>query len=93
MPCRRVSWIPGAEGAPREEPERCECVEEWPAAGAMRIACLEEVRWFVEGECERCEDDEARMEQSPVVRDEGGKTYHDDGVDLKECLSLLWLMK
>jgi len=50
MPCRRVSWIPGAEGAPREEPERCEWVVEWPAAGAMRIACLEEVRWFVEGE-------------------------------------------
>jgi len=33
------------------------------------------------------------MEQSLVVRAEGGKTYHDDGVDLKEYLSLLWLME
>ena len=46
MPERSVSWIPGAEGAPSEDWERCEWVLEWPAAGAMRIA-LRRVRWFV----------------------------------------------
>ncbi len=37
-PARSVSCRPGAEGAPREEAARWECVVEWPDGGAMRIA-------------------------------------------------------
>jgi hypothetical protein len=40
-PARRVSWIPGAEGAPRDLAWRWECVLAWPEAGTMRIACEE----------------------------------------------------
>lgn len=38
-PWRRVSWRPGAEGAPSDFSERWECEVEWPLGGAMRIAC------------------------------------------------------
>lgn len=38
-PWRRVSCRPGAEGAPRDFGDRCECEVEWPLGGAMRIAC------------------------------------------------------
>lgn len=37
-PARRVSWIPGAEGAPRDLGWRWEWVLAWPEAGVMRIA-------------------------------------------------------
>lgn len=36
-PARRVSWSPGAEGAPRVLACTRECVLECPAAGAIRI--------------------------------------------------------
>lgn len=36
-PERRVSWRPGAEGAPRVEVWRWEWVEEWEVGGAIRI--------------------------------------------------------
>ena len=38
-PARRVSWRPGAEGAPEEDWERWECEVECEEGGAMRIAC------------------------------------------------------
>lgn len=38
-PARRVSWIPGAEGAPRECDCRWEWVVEWLEEGAILIAC------------------------------------------------------
>jgi len=39
-PARRVSWIPGAEGAPRDWGWRCEWVVEWPDGGAILIAMV-----------------------------------------------------
>ena len=41
-PARRVSWIPGAEGAPTFFWERWLWVVEWPDAGAILIDCGEE---------------------------------------------------
>jgi hypothetical protein len=38
-PARNVSWIPGAEGAPREVGWRWEWVVAWPEGGAILIAC------------------------------------------------------
>jgi hypothetical protein len=38
MPERRVSWRPGAEGAPRDFADRWEWLVEWPAGGAILIA-------------------------------------------------------
>lgn len=35
-PARRVSWRPGAEGAPWAEGRMCEKVEVWFSAGTMR---------------------------------------------------------
>lgn len=39
-PERRVSWMPGAEGAPRVEAPRWECVVAWLEGGAILIACV-----------------------------------------------------
>lgn len=39
-PARRVSWRPGAEGAPTVFAWRWEWVVEWEEGGAMRIAIL-----------------------------------------------------
>jgi hypothetical protein len=39
-PARRVSWRPGAEGAPADLAVRWEWRDEWPEAGAMRIDWL-----------------------------------------------------
>lgn len=47
-PWRRVSWRPGAEGAPSDFSERWECEVEWPLGGAMRIAILSDL-------CQACE--------------------------------------
>lgn len=38
-PARRVSWIPGAEGAPSDLGARWLWVVVWPAAGAILIDC------------------------------------------------------
>lgn len=38
MPERRVSWMPGAEGAPAEVGLRWLWVLEWELGGAIRIA-------------------------------------------------------
>lgn len=40
-PARRVSWRPGAEGAPVVRAERWEWEVEWVEGGAMRIAWRE----------------------------------------------------
>lgn len=37
-PMRRVSWRPGADGAPADFGARWEWDVEWPEGGAMRIA-------------------------------------------------------
>lgn len=75
-PARRVSWTPGAEGAPAECALRCEWVVVWPAAGAILIDCEEE---FVREKCFAClvgllgspfcnagEDEEVRRENSDL---------------------------
>lgn len=36
-PARRVSWIPGAEGAPMDLGARWLCELEWPDGGAILI--------------------------------------------------------
>jgi hypothetical protein len=37
-PARSVSWIPGAEGAPKDLDSRWEWEVEWPDGGTIRIA-------------------------------------------------------
>lgn len=45
-PARRVSWRPGAEGAPAVRAERWEWEVEWVDGGAMRIAWEGELAVF-----------------------------------------------
>jgi hypothetical protein len=45
IPERRVSWMPGAEGAPVEVGLRWLWVLEWELGGAIRIACVRRELW------------------------------------------------